>query len=199
MHMKKFLILLSLMMLPLTGACTPSLDRDDDDTTVVEEEHPWATWETCAQNIGDHPCDFTLVDQYSNEVSLYDYYGSVIVLDLSTMWCGPCQMAAAEVQQVQDNYANEIVYLTVLIENLDREDPVHVDLVQWADIFGISAPVLGGSRDLIDATGVSGWPLTSWPTFFFITDEMVIHTALRGFSSAYVDMLIEETIGEGQE
>ena len=32
--------------------------------------------------MGDHPCNFTLKDQNDQEVSLYDFYGSPIVLDL---------------------------------------------------------------------------------------------------------------------
>jgi len=34
-------------------------------------------WEDCSQEMGDHPCDFTLVDQHGEEFSLYDHHGKL--------------------------------------------------------------------------------------------------------------------------
>ena len=192
LNLKRIIIfLLSAMYI---AGCTPHLKDSGDSHTGVDGKYTWETWETCSQISGDHPCDFTLIDQDGIDVSLYDFYGDVIVLDLSTMWCGPCQMAASDTQSIQDKYAGRITYITVLIENLAGVDPVQEDLMLWSDVFGINAPILGGSRSLIDSGGVIGWPLESWPTFFFITDEMVLHTSMKGFSAYYLEALIEDTM-----
>jgi len=190
-----YLYFISLFFIGCTS-CTPSLNNSGDTSDNNSEEYLFATWETCSQNYGDHPCNFTLKDQDNNDVSLYDFYGDTIVLDFSAMWCAPCRAAASEVQEVKDSYASEgFAYLTVLIDNMEGEGPSVSECKDWADTYGISEPVLAGDRSLIDQSAVSGWPLEAWPTFYFITDEMVLNTSLRGFSSSYIDMLIQDTMG----
>jgi thiol-disulfide isomerase/thioredoxin len=151
-------------------------------------EYPW---DDCSYSIGSSACDFTLKDQSGKSVSLYDFYGKTIVLDFSTMWCGPCALAASEVQEVSDALSEEgFVYITVVIENANGVSPSLSDCASWAQAYGIEAPVLAGDRSLIDRDGESGWPVTGWPTFFFITKDMTIDSTLKGFSSTYIDELI---------
>ena len=187
------------MILTACSACTPDVTSSTDTSENNSSgEYSWATWDTCSQDIGDHPCNFTLENQHGEEVSLYDFYGSAIILDFSVMWCGPCQSAASEVQDVQDKYAaNGLTYITVLMETAGGTAPTVDDCNDWAQDFGIvDAPVLAGDRSMIDYSSTNGWNITSWPTFFFITDDMVIHTKLKGYSSYYVDTLAVETMGE---
>ena len=185
---------LFLSLLICSVACTPAM-QSVKDSASLEQEYPW---DSCSYEIGDHACNFTLKDQHDKEVSLYDFYGDVIVVDFSTMWCGPCKMAASEVQGVKEAFSNiGIAYLTILIENTEGYDPNLADCNDWANIHGITEPVLAGDRSLVDPDGIHGWPITGWPTFFFITEDMVIDSALRGFSSAYVEALILDAAEEG--
>jgi thiol-disulfide isomerase/thioredoxin len=171
----------------LTG-CGPSpvIISEGEDSTP---ESP-ITWDECSQEPGAHPCNFELLDQNGNLFSLYDNFGKIIILDFSAEWCPPCQSAAEEVQSTQDANS-DLIYVTILIETEEGLPPSVEDCKEWADRFGITtAPVLAGSRDMI-APGE--WPLTSWPTFFFITKDMIINTSLKGFGSEYISMLIEDT------
>ena len=195
---KKICLFFISVMLTACASCSQNIESENDTASNGEngsEEYSFATWETCSQNMGDHPCNFTLTDQNGNDVSLYDFYGDTIVLDFSVMWCGPCNSAASEVQAVADAYEN-LSYLTVLIETPQGMAPTVDDCKGWADDYGISEPVLAGDRSIIDYSSTSGWNITSWPTFYFITDEMVLNTSLRGYSSSYIDMLIQDTMGE---
>ena len=73
-----------------------------------KEAEPIIDQDDCSQQIGDHPCDFTLLDQNGNEFKLYDHYGKIIIIDFSAMWCGPCQMAALEVEEIQKKYDDKV-------------------------------------------------------------------------------------------
>ncbi len=155
------------------------------------------TWSECSQDIEAHPCDFTLEDQNALMWSLYENYGSIIVLDFSTEWCGYCQVGATTIQQIQDEYADEdVIIVTVLVE--DRYgNPAGEQLVQtWASYFGITAPVLAGSRDLLSEDTSQGWPVTGYPSYFFIDREMILRYQQRGYGDealrATLDMMLAD-------
>jgi thiol-disulfide isomerase/thioredoxin len=193
----RFLVLFFVsIFLSACFSCSPNLESTGDSSDNNNDNYSFVTWDTCSQKIGDHPCNFTLKDQDGNDVSLYDFYGDTIVIDFSAMWCGPCRAAAAEVQEVKDSYESEgFTYLTVLIETSGGEEPDEEDCKDWADTYGISEPVLAGNRDMIDSSSINGWDISGWPTFYFITDDMTLNTNLRGYSSSYIDMLIQDTMG----
>ena len=153
-------------------------------------------WTECVQYIGYRPCDLILKDQNDEYFSLYDHEGDVIVLDFSAGWCGPCKTAAATVQQTQDQYGDQgFVYITVLIED-DTANSANLSFVQeWADQYHIeTAPVLQGSRHLIDHDGIEGYNLTAWPTFYVIDREMKLDSGIRGFDEEWVHRHIQDLL-----
>jgi thiol-disulfide isomerase/thioredoxin len=175
--------------------CSGCNDTSVDDEIVVEDNP--ITWTECGYEFGDHPCDFTLTDQNGDPWSLYDNYGSIMVLDFSTEWCYYCQVAAADAQQIQDAYADrDVIYVTIMIEDHQGNSPSQDMIDRWVSNFGITAPVLAGSRDLIS----EGWDISGWPTFFFITRDMKIRTGMRGYSDetmiTILDMMLVEEMQE---
>lgn len=167
----------------------------------ITEKEPVSpiTWEDCSQEIGDHPCDFTLEDQNGDNWNLYDHYGSIIILDFSAEWCYYCQVAASESEAFMDNYRDDnVVYITIMVEDRYGDSPPSADIIDyWADYFGISEPVLAGSREMINANTAEGWPVGAWPTFFIIDREMVLRENMRGYSgnnlmTAIDSLLVEE-------
>lgn len=162
-----------IMFMASCEGCVPSFDM----------ENP--PWENCANITGDHVCDFTFKDQNGDDFRLYEHYGKVIVLDFSTMWCGYCQVLALETQDIQDKYEEEgFVYVTVLFEDMRRQQPEIDDLQLWVNSFGItSAPVLSGDRILIDQGGPASWDLTGWPTVYMLDRDLVLRETLRGYKA----------------
>ena len=158
------------------------------DTGVSEDQRDWVTWDECAHNIGDHPCNFTLLDHKNNEVELYDYYGKVIVIDFSTMWCGVCVNIAVEGDNLVSKYGEDnVIWLTVLIENEYGQPPTQEDLQRWVDMDNIKVPVLGGDRNLIDYSAKTGYAISAWPTLVVIDKEMVLKHGISGWSAAAID------------
>ena len=152
-------------------------------------------WDDCSQHIGDHPCDFTLIDQNGDEFSLYDHHGKIIILDFSAMWCGPCMMAATEIEELQQKHGDNIVYVTILIENQNYNPPTKKDLKKWADYFKIkSAPVLGGSREMISSDPNTGWPVAAWPQFHIIDQNMLLVQSFKGYYPGIIETIIMDIL-----
>jgi thiol-disulfide isomerase/thioredoxin len=159
------------------------------------EAAPIVEWDNCSQRMGDHPCDFTLLDQDGKEFNLYDHHGKIIILDFSAMWCGPCQLAALEVEKLQKKYSDKIVYVTILIENQNYNAPTKANLKKWAKAFGIqSAPVLSGSRNMISKDPDIGWQINAWPQFHIIDKNMVLIQSFTGFSPGLIESIVKNNI-----
>lgn len=175
------------------------------ETIEVEVPEPDPiTWEECGYEMGDHPCDFTLKDQSGEDWNLYDNYGSLIVLDFTAEWCYYCQVAATDAQTVQDAYADDdLIYVTLMIEDSSGNPPSQDLLTRWADQFNISAPILAGNRDMLDSGDGEGWEIPGWPTFYFIDKNMTISKAMRGYSDEtmlmIIDLMLIEEAEEGLE
>ena len=158
--------------------------------TIVETE------EICGTIEGKQPCDFIVIDINGDEVNFHSLIGKPVILDLSTTWCYPCNQAAADVQATQDAYP-ELTYLTILIENDLGTDPEPADLKDWNVEHGITtAPVWAGSREVItdDPTDSEEFYLRSWPTFYFLDEELRIIGYQRGFDQTIIDSWAEDLI-----
>lgn len=93
--------------------------------------------------VGDRAYNFTLNDRYETPHSLYNYWGRVILLDISACWCAPCQAEAAQLEALYQQYKNQgFIILTVLIEDATGGQPDAADCAYWADTYGLTFPVL---------------------------------------------------------
>ena len=181
-------------------ACTPTkVELGIDSSPVIDTAPPTLgvhADEYCSQKAGDYICNLVLRDQNDQIWQLHDYQGDVIVLDFSAMWCGPCTMAAATVQDTVDKYGPYgFQYVTVLIDDESGGNVDAEDAERWATTFGIEdAPVLQGFRGLIDYSYDSGYSITSWPTFVFVDRNLRIYTDMTGFNETTIEQKIEEKI-----
>ena len=178
MNNAKYLVVLS-MCLGLFSCSTPQ------QSTI--------TWDECGGKIGDHACDFTLMDQTGNDWSLYDHYGSIIVLDFSAMWCGFCQKAGLVAQEIQDDHKDDdVVWVTILLQNNYGQIPSQGDLMKWSEEFDMStAPVLSGNTDIIDLSAKSGFNIRSWPGLVVIDRDMTIVHELFGWNEMQVKFWLD--------
>jgi thiol-disulfide isomerase/thioredoxin len=71
----------------------------------------------------------------------------LVIIDISTLWCSPCQDLAMEVEDTYEAYASQgFEYITVLPEDLEYEVPDTAELNQWVDAFGLTRPVLADDQ-----------------------------------------------------
>jgi peroxiredoxin len=84
---------------------------------------------------GRQAADFTLRNQAGAPVSLSQFHGSVILLDFSADWCGPCRAEAARLEALFDEYKDRgLVIITIMIDGGSAAD--------WATQYGLTFPVL---------------------------------------------------------
>lgn len=148
----------------LLFACVPRLYTiGDSDTDVTPWTQPANEWPAAAppEDLvasgwlpGQTVPDTRLVDQHGNTVSLWQFYGRVVLVDVSTMWCAPCRDLAAHTEETQLDYADQgFTYQSVLSEDVEGDPPDQEDLNLWADSFGIeSSPVVSdATREIAGA------------------------------------------------
>ena len=143
--------------------------------------------------IGSKVCNLVLLDQHDEYWELYDHKGKVILLDFSTIWCGPCQSAGYFTQGIQNDYGDQIVFATIIIEGLEGLPATLEDAQVFADGHSTTtAPVLQGSRDYaMDQQGITGYLVGGFPTYVYIDQELKIHLGHVGFNDEYIRMTLD--------
>jgi len=165
-------------ILALTVGCTPHLKSSGIATCGGEElANSWSTAsppETLVSegySTGEVVPDFCLEDQHGEKVSLWQFYGDVILLDISTMWCAPCQQIAQDVDETWKDYLDQgFTYITVLPEDLEGGAVGSEDLLQWAEEFDITAPILADNNGY----GYTVEPGKAWPVVMLINRRMEV-------------------------
>ena len=157
----------------LFAACVPHLTSPPDtgeDVLCVDApplDYHWTCntppedLEATGTGDGQVPPRFHMTDQFGDTVALWQFYGLVVVLDISTMWCAPCQDLAQHVEAAWLAYRDQgFVYVTILAQDLlDGEPPDVEELTSWADYYGITAPILSdGEGWSFPITGTDGFP-----------------------------------------
>ncbi len=189
----------------LMSGCVPRLQSHGPDIVVdwVAPENTWPVTETpppsgtqCGGfDVGDRPCDLRLTDQFGDEVSLWQFWGDVIVLDVSTVWCSPCQKLAATTQETYEHFEPQgFMYLTLLQQDAHGDATKPEDLQLWVDAYDIEAPVLNdagmAAQDALTSAG-------TYPAVLIIDRNMKVHYRMPPpFEGELVDAAVEALINE---
>jgi peroxiredoxin len=134
-------------------------------------------------DVGRTPPPFTLKDLAGNAVSLSDFEGKVVVLDLWATWCGPCRQEVPVLVSLYEEFKDR--GLVIVGVGLD-EGGAEV-LAPFAEANRMSYPVLVGDK----AFGVT-YKVTSIPTTFVIGRDGKIAAKHVGFSPAVETALRED-------
>tara|TARA_Y100001973_G_C5207980_1_gene343064 strand:- start:4384 stop:4947 length:564 start_codon:yes stop_codon:yes gene_type:complete len=187
-------MLLSLLL----WACDKPIKGDTSVEEVVEVEESPIYWEEddCSYNGGDHICNLSLPTADGESDDLYSHYGEVIILDVSAMWCGPCQEAAWNSNSI-NVMTDGVTWITILIENLEGEVPTQEDGELWGDYFGIwHNEIWLGSSDNRDPEGLTGFANTGWPYFLILDKDLRIRTVQAGWNKEELILQIESLKAE---
>ncbi len=124
---------------------------------------------------GNRARDFTLESLAGNRISLSDYQGRVVLVNLWATWCTPCQAETPDLEAVyRDHKADGFVVLGVNV----RESRQAVQA--FVQEFGVTYPIL------LDTTGklMSEYRVRGLPTSLLIDREGVIQVRHLGALTA---------------
>jgi len=192
-----FFILLSMF------GCAAELDVEEtaEEGFVEEiEEEPTEfgiiNTDDCDQiAIGSNVCNIVLYDHNEDAWQLYEHEGKIIILDFSTVWCGPCQNAGHYAQPIQDEYSDDLVFVTVLVDGATGDPPTKEEVDEWVSVHNITtSPVLYADRSVLDQTGETGYKVGGFPTYVFLDRNLKIHIGTVGFNNPYIHSVIEELL-----
>lgn len=191
-------------MWAVTG-CVPHLFTEEGPvgpSTWVAPENGWTIVEPPTDlvpegfAVGETVPDLRLADQFGDEVSLWQFHGNVILLDVSTVWCGPCQDLAEHTEDTWQTYRDQgFVYLTVLQQDIESNPPELDDILGWVDLFQITAPVLAdGDLQALGAVLLVGGT-AAYPGVLLIgRDLKVLIDPLETPDNATVEAAIEAAL-----
>jgi thiol-disulfide isomerase/thioredoxin len=144
------------MLFSLLFACVPELTSPDDSgasSCWMEADNQWSSHipndiKGEGFGLGQVPHDMCMLDQHGDMVSLWQFYGEVILLDISAEWCAPCQELADGVEETWKDFEDQgFIYITLLTEDNFSEIPEQEVLLDWATSHNITAPVLSDSEN----------------------------------------------------
>lgn len=130
---------------------------DVDNAWSVTSELPDGL-EGTGWGVGDTAYNFRLVDQNGDEVELYQFYGQVIMIDIFTEWCGPCQDAAPENQAFYEEMGPDGLVVLATMEDANAGKPDQAAAARWADAYSLTHPVLADPDMSQDAYVTVGYP-----------------------------------------
>ena len=93
-------------------------------TTALKQAYQKKVDELTVFAKGAPAYNFSLKDTKDQTVSMSDFKGKVVVLDIWAMWCAPCLAEKPYFQKVEEHFKdrNDIVFIGVSHDGLDRKD-----------------------------------------------------------------------------
>jgi thiol-disulfide isomerase/thioredoxin len=95
---------------------------------------------------GDDPIDFTYPDLVGDEVSLSDFVGSVVYVDVWATWCGPCKAEIPFLHDLEQEYRdNDVVFMSVSVD-VEKNKQAWLDMIADKDMKGVQLFADGWSQ-----------------------------------------------------
>ncbi len=148
--------------------------------------------------IGDVIPDFPLLDHHGGELDLYQYYGFVILLDVSAGWCNPCRAVASDAEELYQEYKDRgftLIHL-MLHGNTDSTPSDQQFLGEWAAEYGLTFPVTREPEPEVVTNQLrsAGTLVGGIPNFVVIDRQMRIDFQDSGYPDTAIRARVAELV-----
>ena len=130
-------------------------------------------------SVGDDLGRWSLLDQHGCSTDSTQFLGSVVMLDVSSVWCGPCNEAAASSMEVFEAIRAEhksSFLITVLVQDEFAGAASVSDAEEWSEKYSIEYPVVVDQGESVrNAYGV-----IAFPVFLFIAPTGEVYERIEG-------------------
>jgi thiol-disulfide isomerase/thioredoxin len=197
-------------------------DPADDESKIYQGGWPYQpekdsfdgpTLDEADNDIGELFARMVLQDQYGDAVDIYDFagHGKPIVIDISAIWCPPCNGLSEWLEGDTDSYgfdsawgniddmvnAGDMYWITILGEDRSGGTVSLSELEAWDDKYqNENIAVLAWSGDIDsewspDANGdiASRYVNYAWPSVYFMDENMEIIEGPDGSDSGHYEGL----------
>ena len=146
---------------------------------------------------------FKLIDQYGEEVDIYDFanQGKMIIIEFSTSWCKPCRELAAWLSYDDDAITQSRMWKPEynIIKDLIRQDQIYFINIQTQDVYK-DPPSLDSVEDWFQEYSDEKIPvladseyhardwmrITGYPTIILLNEKMRIEQfSIRGWHDTF--------------
>lgn len=117
----------------------------NSDTTVHKELFDLAL-EMTKFNSGQPALDFSYPNKNGKEVSLSDFKGSYVYVDVWATWCGPCKREIPHLTELEKDYhGKNIVFLSVSVDE-DKDYDEWLNMLEEKEMGGVQLFASGWSK-----------------------------------------------------
>jgi peroxiredoxin len=181
-------MLYAAMLILVLGACSLAGCGNNDDNATAGNEVQAGT-APAKFGKGSPAPDFTLQRLDGGDLQLSSLRGKAVILDFWDTWCPPCRKAMPHLQELSEQYADDLVVVGVA---LGREGEAKVR--KFTQDYGLTFEMvmLGKNRQLISDYG----GIQSIPTTFLIDEDGIIQDIwVGGFGKAVYEKAVQTVIG----
>ncbi|WP_307066903.1 TlpA family protein disulfide reductase [Alkalibacillus filiformis] len=143
--------------------------------------------DTDGVEVGDMAPNFKLQTLNGEEAELADFRGQKVMINFWATWCPPCRAEMPHMQEIHEEYDDEVVILAV---NATSQETSHDTVQDFIDELQLTFPIL------MDETGEVNvrYQALSLPTTYFVNTEGELQIPRHVGPLSYDDMVrkIEE-------
>jgi thiol-disulfide isomerase/thioredoxin len=114
---------------------------------------------------GEASIDFTYSDKDGNEVSLSDFVGSVVYVDVWATWCGPCLAEIPFLHDLEAEYSDKNITFIGVSLDVEKNRQSWLDMIEEKDMNGVQIFAYGWSQITED------YAINSIPRFMLFDSE----------------------------